>query len=85
MTQHHEVKAKSAENSLCFFIAPIGDPDTDVRKRSDQVLKHVVRPAALAWAGGPGPTALYQVEGAPGPSHLGTGDESHTSLTCPSR
>jgi hypothetical protein len=47
MTQHHEAKAKSTENKLCFFIAPIGDPDTDVRKRSDQVLKHVVRPAAL--------------------------------------
>lgn len=48
MTQHHEVKTKSTENALCFFIAPIGDPDTDVRKRSDQVLKHVVRPAAQA-------------------------------------
>lgn len=48
MTQHHEAKAKSVNNSLCFFIAPIGDPDTDIRKRSDQVLKHVIRPAALA-------------------------------------
>jgi len=48
MTQHHDAKAKPSENTLCFFIAPIGDPDTDVRKRSDQVLKHVVRPAAQA-------------------------------------
>ena len=33
-------------NNTCFFIAPIGDPYSDVRKRSDQILKHVVRPAA---------------------------------------
>jgi hypothetical protein len=30
---------------LCFVIAPIGDPDSETRKRSDQVLKHVIRPA----------------------------------------
>lgn len=30
----------------CFVIAPIGDPDSDTRKRSDQVLKHIIRPAA---------------------------------------
>jgi hypothetical protein len=30
----------------CFVIAPIGEPDSDTRKRSDQVLKHVIRPAA---------------------------------------
>lgn len=29
----------------CFVIAPIGEPGTDIRKRSDQVLKHVISPA----------------------------------------
>ncbi len=29
---------------LCFVIAPIGEPDSDTRKRSDQVLKHVIEP-----------------------------------------
>jgi hypothetical protein len=35
-----------ATEKICFVIAPIGDPDSDTRKRSDQVLKHVIRPAA---------------------------------------
>jgi hypothetical protein len=30
----------------CFFIAPIGLEGSDVRVRSDQVLKHIVAPAA---------------------------------------
>ena len=30
----------------CFFIAPIGDRDSAARKRSDQVLRHLVRFAA---------------------------------------
>jgi hypothetical protein len=34
------------DNKICFVIAPIGDPDSDTRKRSDQILKHVVKPAA---------------------------------------
>ena len=29
----------------CFVIAPIGDEDTPTRKRSDQVLRHIIRPA----------------------------------------
>lgn len=37
---HHE--------KLCFVISPIGEPDYETRKRSDQVLKHVVRPAATS-------------------------------------
>lgn len=37
---HHE--------KLCFVISPIGDPDSETRKRSDQVLRHVVRPAATS-------------------------------------
>jgi hypothetical protein len=34
-----------AEPQTCFVIAPIGDPDSDIRKRSDQVLRHVIAPA----------------------------------------
>ncbi len=36
----------SNEEKSCFVIAPIGDQDSDTRKRSDQVLRHVIRPAA---------------------------------------
>lgn len=31
---------------LCFVISPIGDPDSPIRKRSDQILKFLIRPAA---------------------------------------
>jgi hypothetical protein len=34
----------------CFFIAPIGDEETDIRKRSDGVRDWVVKPAAEAAA-----------------------------------
>ena len=30
---------------ICFVIAPIGEPGSDIRKRSDQVLEHIIRPA----------------------------------------
>lgn len=32
-------------SSICFVIAPIGEPDTEIRKRSDQVLKHIIQPS----------------------------------------
>ncbi len=35
----------SEEKKQCFVIAPIGEPDSDTRKRSDQVLRHIIRPA----------------------------------------
>jgi len=35
-----------AERKTCFVIAPIGEPESETRKRSDQILKHVIRPAA---------------------------------------
>ena len=35
-----------SENKTCFVIAPIGEPESDIRKRSDQILKHVIAPAA---------------------------------------
>jgi hypothetical protein len=31
---------------ICFVIAPIGAPGSETRKRSDQVLKHIICPAA---------------------------------------
>ena len=31
---------------ICFVISPIGEPGSEVRKRADQVLKHVLEPAA---------------------------------------
>jgi hypothetical protein len=31
---------------ICFVIAPIGDEGSEIRKRSDQVLKHVIKPGA---------------------------------------
>lgn len=32
----------------CFVIAPIGEAESETRKRSDQILKHVISPAAEA-------------------------------------
>jgi hypothetical protein len=32
----------------CFIISPIGDEGSDIRKRADQILKHVLKPAADA-------------------------------------
>jgi hypothetical protein len=34
------------KDKICFVIAPIGDENSETRKRSDQVLKHVIKPAA---------------------------------------
>ncbi len=34
-----------AKKKLCFVIAPIGDDGSDVRKRSDQILDHIIKPA----------------------------------------
>ena len=33
------------DEKTCFVISPIGELESDTRKRSDQVLKHVIRPA----------------------------------------
>jgi hypothetical protein len=37
--------AKTNWNTLCFYIAPIGDEESDVRKHSDLFLEHIVTPA----------------------------------------
>jgi hypothetical protein len=34
-----------AKKKICFVIAPIGDDESEIRKRSDQILKHVIEPA----------------------------------------
>ena len=34
------------DNNICFFIAPIGETGSEIRKRSDQVLNHIITPAA---------------------------------------
>lgn len=36
----------TAEAPCCFVIAPIGQEGSDERKRSDQVLRHIIRPVA---------------------------------------
>lgn len=36
---------RAAESRVCFVIAPIGEEDTEVRRRSDQVLNHIITPA----------------------------------------
>jgi len=35
-----------SEKKLCFVICPIGQEGSEIRKRSDQILKHVIAPAA---------------------------------------
>jgi hypothetical protein len=37
--------AAEKSDRICFVLAPLGEADSDVRKRSDQVLKHVIQPA----------------------------------------
>jgi hypothetical protein len=33
------------EKRICFIISPIGDNESEVRKRSDKVLKHIITPS----------------------------------------
>src|SRR5271157_4888904 len=34
-------------NKTCFIIAPIGDPDTEIRKRSNDLFNYVFEPACI--------------------------------------
>lgn len=36
-----------SDEKICFVIAPIGEPDSETRRRSDQILKHVISPAVV--------------------------------------
>lgn len=38
----------SKNEKTCFVIAPIGEPESDTRKRSDQILRHIIAPAVEA-------------------------------------
>ena len=40
------MSSKDSDPRTCFVIAPIGTEGSDVRVRSDQVLKHIITPAA---------------------------------------
>lgn len=37
-----------SERKICFVIAPIGEEESETRKRSDQVLKYIITPAVSA-------------------------------------
>ena len=41
----HLSKTGKQKQKQCFVVSPIGEPDSATRKRSDQVLQYVVRPA----------------------------------------
>lgn len=36
------MKTKEEEKKICFVISPIGEEASDIRERSDQVLKHII-------------------------------------------
>lgn len=44
MTKQKQGDKQPAREKTCFVIAPIGDPNTPERLRSDQVFKHMIRP-----------------------------------------
>jgi hypothetical protein len=43
-TVHENSSAQKPPRKVCFVIAPIGEPDTETRKKSDQVLRHLLNP-----------------------------------------
>jgi hypothetical protein len=36
----------AAEEKICFVIAPIGEPDSEIRERSDAIFQYIITPAA---------------------------------------
>jgi hypothetical protein len=40
------VKDLSSKTRTCFVIAPIGDENSEIRHRSDQIMRHIIEPAA---------------------------------------
>jgi hypothetical protein len=34
----------SGQEKICFFIAPIDEPGSEIRRRSDQILRHIIKP-----------------------------------------
>lgn len=45
MNKSNKLIENNTLNKECFIISPIGKPDSDTRKRSDTVLKHIITPA----------------------------------------
>lgn len=39
------VRTKTSAESLCFYITPIGDEGTEVRRHADMLMRHLVEPA----------------------------------------
>ncbi len=37
-------KTRTTDDKIAFVIAPIGEPDSNTRKRSDQILKYIIEP-----------------------------------------
>ncbi|MCE7699615.1 MAG: hypothetical protein K8E24_012670 [Methanobacterium paludis] len=35
-----------SEEKTCFVIAPLGEPESEIRKRSDKILRHIITPVA---------------------------------------
>jgi hypothetical protein len=38
--------SEQEKKGICFVISPIGEEGTEIRRRADQVLKHIISPAA---------------------------------------
>jgi hypothetical protein len=36
------MKSKEGEKKICFVISPIGEDGSEIRERSDQILKHII-------------------------------------------
>lgn len=47
LSNDEELPVTLEENQICFVIAPIDEPGSEVRIRSDQILKHLIRPAMV--------------------------------------
>lgn len=45
LTSEHSSARMAGRTQLCFVIAPIGEPETEIRKKSDQVLRHLLKPS----------------------------------------
>lgn len=46
--QHTQDAQNESSKPRCFVVAPIGQTGTDARKRSDQILKHIIEPVVTS-------------------------------------
>jgi len=44
VSDKHSAGKGEKEKKTCFVIAPIGEEDSEIRERSDKVLKHIIKP-----------------------------------------